>query len=202
MIYACIGTVVSVFFASMSGYAFGKFRFKGRNILFMIVLMTMMIPLQVTLIPSFLLLRQLKWVNTFYGLIIPTLGNVFGIFLIRQFSLGIPDSLFDAARIDGAGEFQMYLRIFLPLSTAVIGTNLVLEFMGRWNDLYWPLIVASEPKVRTLQLALTNLTGSKYQKYWNQIAASMVVAMVPIMVLYSFFQKYFTQGIVMSGIKE
>lgn len=200
-IYAVFGALFAILFATLSGYTFAKFQFKGKKWLFALVLATMMIPSQVTLIPVFLILKEIGWYNTYLGLIVPGLGNAFGIFLIRQFALGIPDDLLEAARIDGASELHIFARIFVPLCIPIIGTEIVLEFMGRWNDLFWPLIVTNGDNLRTVQIAMKTIAVSGYVTYWNQFCAAMFLSFIPIFIIYVFFQKYFTQGIALTGTK-
>lgn len=200
-VYSVVGAVFAILFATLSGYTFAKFQFKGKRVLFMLVLATMMIPGQVTLIPVFLILKELGWYNTYLALIVPGLGNAFGIFLVRQFALGIPDDILEAARIDGAGELRIFATIFAPLCIPIIGTEVVLEFMGRWNDLFWPLIVTNGDHLRTVQIAMKTIAVSGYVTYWNQLCAAMFLSFIPIFIIYIFFQKYFTQGIALTGTK-
>jgi multiple sugar transport system permease protein len=200
-IYAIFGMLGTVFLASLAGFAFAKYEFPGKNLLFFLILSTLMIPGQVTLIPNFLILKTLGWLNTFLALIVPGLGAPFGIFLIRQFALGIPSELFDSARVDGASEFRIYWQIFLPLCIPAISTLAVLEFLGRWNDLFWPIIVTRTPEMRTVQMALTLVCRTLYDIIWNQLAAGMVLAFLPVFILFVIFQKYFVEGIALTGLK-
>ncbi len=200
-IYAVLGTVASVFVSSLTGFAFAKYLFPGRKLIFSAILATMMVPFHVTLIPVFMILRNLGWINTFFALIIPGIANPFGIFLIRQFAIGVPDDLFESARIDGCKEIRIFWQIFLPLCAPAISTLAVLDFMTRWNNLFWPLIVTNTPEMRTVQLALTLECRSLYDIYWNQLSAGMTLALVPVLALYIFFQRYFTQGIALTGMK-
>ena len=202
IIYAVVGTFLAVLLSAMGGYGFAKFNFKGKHSLFMLVLATMMIPGQVTLIPVFLMCRQLGWINTYMGLIIPGVAWAFGLFLIRQFAMGVPSDFFDAARIDGAGEFRIFTVVFLPLVLPALTTLVVLEFMGRWNDLFWPLIILTSPQMRTMQLALTTLFRTLYDTQWHLLCAALTLAAIPTLVLYIRFQQFFTKGIVLtSGVK-
>ena len=205
VLYAVVGTFFSVLFATMGGYAFAKLHFKGKRLLFFIVLSVLMIPHQVTLIPVFLINAWLGWVDTYLGLIVPGVINAFGIFLIRQFAMGIPDALFDAARIDGAREVRIFRSIFLPVVIPPVTTLIVLEFMTRWNDMFWPLIIINSANRRPLTLALTVLYSSEWAGVvrWPQMAAAMTIAALPVLILYAMFQKYFTGGLVItSGVKE
>lgn len=202
VIYAITGTFLVVLFSAMAGYAFAKYEFKGKKVLFLFVLSTMMIPTQVTLVPVFLITSSLGWLNKFQGLIIPGVASAFGIFLVRQFSQTVPNDYFDAARIDGASEFRIFTRIFLPLIMPALTTLVVLEFMNRWNDLFWPLIVAGSREMKTLQLALTSEFRTLYDTRWSELAAAMCIAAFPVLLLYAMFQQYFTKGIILTtGIK-
>lgn len=200
-IYATLGMLGTVFLASIAGLAFAKYQFPGRNVLFLFILSTLMIPGQVTLIPVFLILKNLRWLNTFLALIVPGLGAPFGIFLIRQFALGVPSELFDAARVDGASEFRIYWQVFVPLCAPAISTLAVLEFLGRWNDLFWPIIVTNTPDMRTIQMALTLVCRTLYDIIWNELSAGMVLAFLPVFLLFIIFQKYFVEGIALTGLK-
>lgn len=200
-VYSVAGAFFSILFAALSGYAFAKFQFKGKKPLFALVLATMMIPSQVTLIPVFLILKTFGWYNTYLALIVPGLGNAFGIFLIRQFAAGVPDDILESARIDGAGEVRLFAQIFIPLCIPIIGTEVVLEFMGRWNDLFWPLIVTNGDKLRTVQIAMKTIAVSGYITFWNQLCAAMFLSFIPVFLIYIFFQRYFTQGIALTGVK-
>lgn len=202
IIYSVGGMFLTVLTAAMAGYAFAKFNFKGKHFLFLLVLSTMMVPGQVTLIPTFLILKSFHWLDTFMGLIIPGVASGFGIFLIRQFAMGIPNDFIEAPRVDGASETRIFVQIFLPLIMPALSTLMVLEFMGRWNDLFWPLIVLTSTEMRTVQLSLTSLFRTLYDTRWSELSAAMTISAIPVFVLYLAFQKYFTQGIVLtSGIK-
>lgn len=200
-IYAIVGTVLEVIFAVFGGYAFAKYKFPGSGALFSLILATMMIPGQVTLIPVFLILKRFKWLDTFLALIVPGIASPFGIFLIRQFGRGIPDELIEAARIDGCPEVRILSQVFVPLCLPAITTLAVLAFMGRWNDLFWPLIVTTSENMMTLQLQLTKISRTLYDTIWNELMAGMTMACIPIIILYIAFQRYFTQGIVLTGLK-
>jgi ABC-type glycerol-3-phosphate transport system permease component len=200
-IYAIVGTALELLLAVLGGFAFAKYKFPGSGIIFSFILATMMIPGQVTLIPVFLILKRLKWLDSFWALIVPGIASPFGIFLIRQFGRGIPDELIEAARIDGCPEVRILTQIFVPLCLPAITTLAVLAFMGRWNDLFWPLIVTTSDKMQTLQLQLTKISRTLYDTIWNELMAGMTMACIPIIALYIVFQRYFTQGIVLTGLK-
>lgn len=186
---------------SLAAYAFARFKFPGRDILFFILLSALMIPGEVTLIPVYLIMRDLGWLNTHLPLIVPYFfGGAFGTFLLRQFFLTIPGELEDAARIDGAGRFVIYRRIFLPLAKPALATLGLFIFLGQWNSLLGPVIYLNDQSQMTLTVGLAYMQG-EYSTQWNLLMAGTVVSVLPILVLYAFAQKYFVQGVVLSGLK-
>ena len=193
-------TVISLFINSMAGYAFAKFRFRGRDRLFRGLLAALVIPAQAAMLPLFLLLKQFGLINTYGGVIIPGMASIFGIFLIRQYLLAIPDSLLDAARMDGAGEFRIYWSLVLPLCRPILVTLAIFTFMGAWNDFMWPLIVLTDSARYTLPVALANLLGEHVQDTELMMAGS-VLTILPIMLLFVALQKYYIAGILLGGIK-
>jgi len=198
-IMAIIGTLLS---SSLVAYAFACLKWPGRDGLFIFVLGTMMLPMQVTMIPVFVLFKQFGWLNTFKPLIVPAFfgGGAFNIFLLRQFFLTIPKELFEAARIDGCSEFRIYWNIVLPLAKPALATVAILSFMMTWNDFLGPLIYLSDKLKGTLALGLAMFVG-QYQTEWGVLMAASVLVMLPVIVLFFLFQKYFIQGFMMSGIK-
>jgi len=193
-------TAVSLLFNSMAGYAFAKLRFRGREPLFRVLLSGLVIPVQVAMLPLFLLLKQIGLINTYGGVIVPAMAGIFGIFLIRQYALGIPDDLLDAARIDGAGEFRIYWSIVLPLCTPILITLGIFTFLGVWNDFMWPLIVLTDADMYTLPVALANLVGEHAQDTELMMAGS-VLTVLPVLVLFLALQRYYMQGIMMGSVK-
>jgi ABC-type glycerol-3-phosphate transport system permease component len=196
-------TIVGVVFSSsLVAYAFACLRWPGRDGLFIFILATMMLPMQVTIIPLFVLFKEFGWLNTFKPLIVPAFfgGGAFNIFLLRQFFLTIPHELFDAARIDGCSEFRIYWNIVLPLAKPALATVAILTFMMTWNDFFGPLIYLSDKLKGTLALGLAMFVG-QHQTEWGMLMAASVLMMLPIIVIFFFFQKYFIKGFVMSGIK-
>lgn len=186
---------------SLAGYAFAKLRFPGRKSLFLILLSTMMIPSQVTLIPVFVIMKFLGWINTHYALIVPAFfGSVFGTFLLRQFFLGLPNDLEDAARIDGCSPFGIYWRIMLPLAKPSLATLAIFTFMGTWNDFMRPLIYLSDMDKMTLPVGLALLSNHQDIRI-PLIMAGAMLSLLPILVLYIFGQKYFVRGIALTGMK-
>ena len=198
-VVAIIGTVLS---SSLVAYAFACLRWPGRDLLFYFVLTTMMLPMQVTMIPVFVMFKDLGWLNTFKPLTVPAFlgGGAFNIFLLRQFFLTIPNSLFDAARIDGCSEFRIYWNIVLPLAKPALATVAILTFLFSWNDFLGPLIYLSDQMKGTLALGLAMLTG-QHQNEWGLLMAASVLMMVPVIMIFFFFQKYFIQAFTTSGIK-
>jgi len=194
-------TLISLLFNSMAGYAFAKLRFPGRDPLFRILLAALVIPAQVSMLPLFLLLKQLGFINTYWGVIIPGMASIFGIFLIRQYALSISDSLLDAARIDGAGEFRIYWSLVLPLCRPILITLAIFTFMGTWNDFMWPLIILTDNDMYTLPVALANLLGEHVQDTELMMAGS-VLTILPVMLVFMILQKQYIEGIMIGGVKE
>lgn len=196
---AVVGQLVS---SPLVGYAFARLRGRGKDALFMLVLSTMMIPSQVTMVPVFILFKLLGWVNTFLPLIVPNFfGSAYFIFLLRQFMLTIPPELGDAAKIDGCGYFGTFSRIFLPLSKPALATVAIFTFMFNWNDFMYPLLYLSGKERWTLTLGLSFFTGMYGTTAWNLLMACSLVTILPCIVLYFFAQRYFIQGIVITGVK-
>ncbi len=189
-----------LFFSSLAGYAFAKIKFRGRDVLFFAYLGTLMIPVQVRIIPLFLLITRIGWIDTHWPLILPAFFTPFGVFLMKQFFMTIPNELGESAEIDGCNQFVIFIRIMLPLVKPALAVLAVFAFMGSWNDLLSPLIFLNNVNKFTLTLGLAYFKGL-YISRWNLIMAGAVVSIIPILVLYLFSQKYFEKGIVMSGIK-
>jgi len=194
-------TAISLLVNSMAGYAFAKYRFRGRDPLFKILVASMVIPSQVTMLPLFLMLNKMGFINSYVGVIIPGMASVFGIFLIRQFAMSIPDSLIEAARIDGAGDFRIYRSLILPLCRPILVTLGVFTFMGTWNDFLWPLIVMTDDSMYTLPVALANLSLEHVQDTELMMAGS-VLTIAPVLILFAAVQKHYISGIMAGGLKE
>ncbi|MCX6045454.1 MAG: carbohydrate ABC transporter permease [Chloroflexi bacterium] len=193
-----LGVVLS---SSLAAYAFARVKFWGRNVLFMITLAALMIPGQITMIPLYVIMSRIGWVDTQYPLIVPAFfGSAFGIFLMRQFFLTIPTELNDAAKIDGCSHFGIYWRILMPLAKPVIATLSLLSFMGSWNDLLGPVIYLYDDQLFTLPLALTRFNGM-YNTAWAYMMAGATVSLLPILLIFIFTQQYFVRGVVLSGLK-
>jgi len=194
-------TLGQLFTCSLAAYAFARLKFWGRDVLFYIFLGTMMVPGQVTMIPGFMVLHWLGWIDTYAALIVPGLASAFGTFLLRQFFLTIPRDLEDAAAIDGCSRFGVLWRIILPLSRPALATLAIFTFMGVFNDFLWALIVVSSEELKTVQLGLA-IFRDRYQTDWGQLMAASVTATVPILLVFFFAQKYFIRGITLSGLKD
>jgi multiple sugar transport system permease protein len=187
-------------FCSMAAYAFARLQFRGRDKIFVLYLGTMMIPAIVTIIPAFLIITTFGWMNTYWALCTPTLSSVWGIFLLRQFFLTIPKEFEDAARVDGASEFTIFLKVILPLAKPALATLAIFAFMGSWKDFLWPLIVTNRIDMRTVEVGIASFSNL-YTTDWPHQMAAAVVVMLPIVIVFLFAQKYFVRGITMSGIK-
>lgn len=187
---------------AMAGFAFARFEFWGKRPLFIfIILVTFLIPVDLTAIPRFILVNDLGWINTWQGLIVPGLASSLVIFLFRQFFEEIPQDLIDAARVDGASWGRLFIDVVLPLSTPVLITAALLLFLSQWDAFFWPLLVAPRPELRVVQVEISNAVG-QFQTLWNELlAGSMLAAIVPILLLLP-FQRYYVQAITSSGLKE
>jgi multiple sugar transport system permease protein len=201
LLIAILVTTISILFNSMAAYAFAKLRFGVKDKLFKFLLSLMIVPGQVTMLPLFLMLKELGFINTYLGILIPGMASVFGIFMLRQFMMSIPDSLIDAARIDGASDFKIFFTIILPLSKSILITLGIFTFIGTWNDFLWPLIVMTDSSMYTLPVALANLMGEHTQDTELMMAGS-VITVLPIVILFAFVQKYYISGILIGGVKE
>lgn len=201
LILATSITIISLIVNSMAGFAFAKYRFPGRNQLFKTLLAAMIIPGQVTMLPLFLMLNRIGLVNTYLGVIIPGIVSIYGIFLVRQYIFSIPDSLIEAARIDGASDFRIYWTIIVPLARPILVTLAIFTFMGSWNDFLWPLIVMTKESMYTLPVALANLMGEHVQDTELMMAGS-VITVIPVLTVFLLLQKYYIKGIMIGSIKE
>jgi multiple sugar transport system permease protein len=200
LLVATIVTAGNLLFSAMAGYAFARLEFKGRDAVFWLFLASMMIPGQVTMIPVFVLMTRLGWVDTYYGLTVPGLVGAYGIFLTRQYFLNLPADLENAARLEGASEWRVFWHVALPLAKPVLMVLGVFTFMGAWTDFLWPLLMTNSMELRTLEVGLS-VFKTQYTVNWPlQMAASLLIQL-PIVVLFIATQKYFTRGIVLTGMK-
>ena len=202
VITACcvVGQIIS---SSLVGFGFARFRFRGRDTMFLIMLSTMMLPYQVTMIPQFLLFRGLGWIDTFLPLIVPAwLAGPFFVFMFRQFFAAIPEELMEAARIDGASSLRIYWNIMMPLSGPVVAITAIYTFMSTWNDFLTPLIYLNSPENRTLSLALASFSSQYGLSHVNQLMAASFLTMIPCLLLFAVSQRYFVENIAMTGGKN
>jgi multiple sugar transport system permease protein len=200
MIVTVVTVVGNLLFCSLAGYAFARIKFFGREIVFVMILATLMIPFQVVMIPTFIIVKDLGMINTLYALIVPNLAGAFGIFLLRQFFRTLPVELEEAARIDGASRLSVLFKIVLPLSGPALATLAVITFLWTWNDFLWPLITIYTPNNMTLQLGLATFEGT-HQTSFNLLMAANVMSMLPVLLLFFLAQRYFIRGIATSGLK-
>lgn len=193
-------TLTSLAINALAGYAFAKLRFKGRDRLFRSLSMGLVLPVQVAMLPLFLLLKNLGMINTYWGVIIPGLASIFGIFLVRQYALSIPDEMLDAARVDGASEIRIFWSIVVPGIVPILATLAIWTFLATWNDFMWPLIVLSDEAHYTLPVALANLSGEHVQDTELMMAGS-VITVIPVMLVFLFLQRYYIQGVMAGSVK-
>ncbi len=199
-IVAIIVTSASLFFCSMAGYSLAKYEYKGRDFFFVLVLITMMVPIETTIVPLAMIVRKFGWMNSYAGLIVPVLITPFGIFWMRQFMITLPKAYAEAGRIDGLNEFQIFWRLILPLCKPALGALSIFTFMGNWNSLIWPLIVASKDEYRTIPVGLVAFQGEFFTPF-NQLFAMSVVAIVPTLLIFIFLRRELIKGLAMVGIK-
>ncbi|RZA32247.1 MAG: carbohydrate ABC transporter permease, partial [Lysobacteraceae bacterium] len=199
LISSCV-MVLSVLFNTLAGYAFAKLRFRGRDRAFRALLAALVIPAQVSMMPLFLLLKQMGLVNTYVGAIVPGMAGIFGIFLVRQYARSIPDELLEAARIDGAGEWRIFFQIVLPVLKPILVTLAIFSFLGAWNDFMWPLIVLSDQGLQTLPVALASLSREHVMDY-ELMMAGAVVTVLPVLALFLVLQRYYLQGLLLGSVK-
>jgi multiple sugar transport system permease protein len=200
IIVAALVTLGNLFFDSLAGYAFARMRFPGRNLLFFLVLGTMMVPVAMTLVPVFVILTKLGWINTYQGLAVPFMVTAFGIFLMRQFFQAIPVEIEEAAQVDGLSRFGMYWRLALPLSRPALATLAVLTFQGNWDSFLMPSFIASTDSMATLPVGLQRFSF-EYITLWPQVMAGSMIVIIPILIIYIFAQRYFIEGMSSGAVK-
>ncbi len=201
IITATSGVFLEVAIASLSAFAFARIRFKYSNVFFMIMLAAMMIPAQVALIPNYVILKHLHWINTYQGIVIPHVSSVFGAFLLRQYFLSVPSSLYDAAEIDGLGHGRTLLYIALPLARPVLGTLILYLFISKWNSYLWPLIVTNTQNMRTLPVGLAMVRDAEYSIGPEHLMAASLFVLVPVLFIYFIAQKQLIEGIATGAVK-
>ena len=192
-------TIGRVLISSLAAFAFARLRFRGRDAIFLFYLATLMIPFPVTLIPNFLIVKNLGWYDTYWALIVPGLFSVFSVFLLRQYYRSLPLDLDEAARIDGASSLRIWWQVIVPLSGPVLATLAIFDFQGVWNDFLWPLVVTTSDEMRTLPVGLAAFVG-QYSTAWNLLMAGAVIALLPVLLIYMLAQNWFVKGITLSGM--
>ncbi|HEU4959226.1 MAG TPA: carbohydrate ABC transporter permease [Sphingomonas sp.] len=200
LILATLATVISTTFNVMAGYAFAKLEFRGREPLFRWLLAALVVPAQVAMIPLFLICKELGLVNSYAGVLVPSIATVFGIFLVRQYALAIPDELIEAARIDGAGEWRIFRSIVLPSLTPILVTLATFAFLASWSDFLWPLIILNDTDMQTLPVALANLSREHVQDF-ELMMAGAVVTLAPVLLLFLALQRYYLSGLLAGSVK-
>lgn len=214
MIVASGAAIINALVCALMGYTLARLRFRGKQVIFTLILSTIMVPAQIAFIPMFLLVARMPLVggnnllgqggsgllDTYFGLMAPHLVTAFGVFLMRQFMLGFPSELEDAARVDGASEFMIFWRIMLPLSVPALITLFLLHFTSVWNDLLWPLVVTNSEALKTLPLGLSGLRGAQYTE-WNMVMAGTAISVIPTILLFVIGQRYFQRSVVITGMK-
>ncbi|MBK6885017.1 MAG: carbohydrate ABC transporter permease [Tetrasphaera sp.] len=200
VVIAVVSVVLTLAINLMAGYAFAKLRFPMRNALFLLIISTLMVPIQVIMVPQFQMVIDLHLLNSNWGVIIPRLAEAFGLFMARQFFLAMPDELIEAAKLDGAGHFRTFWSVVLPLSKPLIASLVIFTFMWRWNEFVWPLIVLDDPNAYTLPVGLQFLI-SQFSTNFGPLLAMSFLSILPMLVVFAFFQKYFVEGVARTGLK-
>ncbi len=202
LVVAGANVALQVFFCSLAGFAFAKYRFRGRNLLFTLVLGTVMIPVSVQLVPNYILMGKLGWLNTLLPLIIPTAANAFGIFWMRQYMYSVPDELLDAGRLDGATEFGLYWRIVIPVIRPALGALALFVFTTSWNDFLLPLVYLRSQDTFTVQLMIDSIFRVKFAQNFHLLMAASVLAIIPMTILFVTLQRQFVAGLTLGSVKE
>ncbi|MFA7129688.1 MAG: carbohydrate ABC transporter permease [Sphaerochaeta sp.] len=200
IIITVIRTLAQLAFCSMAAFAFAKMHFKGQNIVFIVLLTVLMVPVQMILVPDYIIMRTLGLVDSLWGVALPGMFSAFGMFLLRQFYMSLPNEFLDAGRIDGCSYFGVFRRLYLPLSKSALISLVIFTVMYSWNDYLWPLIISSSDNSRVLSVGLALLQGQN-RVYYNELMAGATMATIPVILIFVFFQRYFVQGIALSGIK-
>jgi multiple sugar transport system permease protein len=201
VIVSLVQTFSPLLLCSLAGYSLAKFRYPGRDLIFLFILSTIMLPIQVTLVPTFIIIKELGWVNTYAGLIVPGLATTFGTFLMRQFFLSLPSEYIDAARIDGASEPRIFWTIMLPMCRPALSALAIFSFTGSWNSFLWPLVVVNQDEMRTIPLGIVFYMGDQRVPEYGQLLAVAVLATLPVLVLFLLLQRELIRGAALSGLK-
>jgi len=202
LIVATVVTVGDLFFSTLAGFGLAKYRFPGRNLIFAVIVATMMIPFIVIMIPEYIIVRRLGWIDTYAGLTIPFLISSFGIFLLRQAFLTVPDDIIASARIDGAHDLRVLFQIVVPLNVPILVSLAILRFLMEWDTLMWPLVVTNSTRMRTLSLGLAIMQNDRYGADFPTLMAAALLAIAPVVLLYAFLQRYFIKSVASFGLKE
>ncbi len=200
LVIACVVTAANVYLNAMAGYALARMRFPGRRLIFWVIIATMMVPGQVTIVPVFILLSKLGWIDSYWAITVPFLTSAFGVFMMRQFFLTVPRSLEEAATLDGMGPFRTFFKIILPIAKPAMAAQAIFMFLGSWNSFMWPAMLLSTPAMYTLPVGLNSFQG-QYYTFWNIVMAGTVFVTIPMVVVFVIFQRYFIQGMATTGIK-
>jgi ABC-type glycerol-3-phosphate transport system permease component len=201
-IVAVVVTIGQLISCSLAAFAFARMNFKGKNFMFILFLSTTMISTQVTLVPSYLVLKQLDWLDTYQGLIVPFIANAFGVFMIRQAFIAIPHELEEAAKLDGCGRLRFLWQIMVPLTKPMLASQALFAFMGNWNSYLWPLIVTNRDDMRTIQIGLRFFVGQEGSTQWGVFMAAAVLVSVPVIIIYFLVQKTFVESLASTGLKD
>ncbi len=204
VIISCTSTVVAVVITAMAAFAFAKYKFAGREVIFTLLMITLMVPPQITIPPLYLMFAKVGWLNTLQVQIVPTITSVFGLFMVRQYMQGVPNELIEAARIDGAGHWQVFMRVMLPVSAPILGAFAIIHFLGVWNAYLWPLMVANDPAVQPIMVTLPNMTDPNigFLPVWGTIMAGCSLATLPILIVFLVFQDYFMASATVGALKD
>lgn len=204
VIISCSSTAIAVLITAMAGYAFSKYSFVGRDVIFTLLMLTLMVPPQITIPPLYLMFAKIGWLNTLQVQIVPTVTSIFGLFMVRQYMQGVPNELIEAARIDGAGHWQVFWRVMLPVSAPILGAFAILHFLGIWNAYLWPLIVATDPNVQPIMVTLPNMTDPNigFLPVWGTIMAGCSLATLPILIVFLVFQDHFMASATVGAVKD
>jgi ABC-type glycerol-3-phosphate transport system permease component len=204
LIVATTSTVIAVLMTAMAAFAFTKYRFVGRDVIFALLMLTLMVPSQITIPPLYLLFAKIGWLNTLEVQIVPTITSVFGLFMVRQYMHSIPNELIEAARMDGAGHWQVFWIVMLPVSAPILGAFAILHFLGVWNSYLWPLIVANDPAVQPIMVTLPNMTDPNvgFVPVWGTIMAGCTLATLPILIVFIIFQDRFMASATVGAVKS
>lgn len=202
LLLALVHVVVTVFFGALAGFGFAKYRFPGRGVLFFFVICTLMIPFQILVVPLFIEIKAFGWENSYPGLIIPGMMNAFGVFMMRQYAADLPNELLEAGRVDGAGEFHMFLRLVLPLLAPALTSLAIIVFIWAWGSFLWPLVIVQDRELTVLAVGLTNYSQPyQHAPMWGAALAASTVATVPIAAIFVFLQRYFIKGLTAAAVK-